>query len=658
MSKNSDRKKIQQAVSSFFSELNGDNPNIDKLVEIAKNNPDLLKSDEFIKRAFPKCEKSKLPSKLGLLKTDKLMKTVDVLKQMKEKDPSLAENVNDFMSKNHPSNGENVVTFLAKNAVAAYDKANIDRAPEENLSEADKKILNDQHNKYVEQLQQLKKDGYDLNTPNALGQTISDIDGMSVAKNNTERSPLASLELQNPVRVSEERDNGEIEVGGERQPLKVKTPEKPALKVNTEGQEEQENEGEVVDAPEDRGKSGEHKWGGVKEQDIIQYMYEQWFLAGLDKILEKTTGWIESSVDNLCDDFVRKAADVREQKKEIKSKRVKDFKDKGLDVLRNYPAQMTQQFQQGFENKNGLAKRINQDIRDNISKNPPQWSVLNPNNESDKKLIDTLTTKYNQDPAAFMQTLDSLDNKNSLSQKAMVKMYGLAVEMATVQLMHKKMKSGRLGFADDDPKKIKAELDKLAQKNLEKIIKGVNGVAEHTKLACIIRDGETDMNFTQESSAKSVAKFLEVLTIQTAKAKADLNVDLEDGNFKANDGTSKTKASENVKKMNAIVDDGEKYYEVLVPTKKAVGLPVGLETEAHNINVAEIRNGDIRESVIGDVEALKADTLTSAQRKAAFEMQVKKMRNDKDFMNQDSRATNPKEVVASIIASRQRRGNE
>ena len=33
------------------------------------------------------------------------------------------------------------------------------------------------------------------------------------------------------------------------------------------------------------------------------------------------------------------------------------------------------------------------------------------------------------------------------------------------------------------------------------------------------------------------------------------------------------------------------------------------------------------------------------------------MKNNKDFMNQDQRATNPKEVVASIIASRQQKGN-
>lgn len=662
MSKNSDLKKLKEAVTSFFSEVNRENPDIDKLVEIAKNNPDLLKSDEFIKRAFPKCEKSKLANKMGLLKTDKLMKTVELLGKMKEKDPELAQNVDDFMSKNHPSNGENVITFLAKNAIAAYDKANMDRAPEENLPEADKKLFADNYQMYANQLQDIKKAGYDLNVPNEQEQTISDIANMSITKDQTEKAPLSELEIQpatkqTPLKVQGENDGDELEVEGEKKPLKVKTPEKPTVKIKTDEQtEDTENEGEVIDPPEDKGKSGQSKWNPIKEQDIMDYMYNEWFLNGLDWLLSKTTGWIESSVDNLCDDLLKKGADIRAQKAEIKSKRVKDYQKKGLSVLQDYPSQMTQQFQNGFENRNGLSQRMNQDIRDNMGKNPQKWNVLNPANEQDKKLMDTLNAQYAKDPKGFMQTLDNLDNKNSSSVKAMVRMYDLAVQMATVQYMHKKMKSRNLDMADEDPKKIKMEIDKLTQGYLKQIMKGVKGVAEHTKLAYMIRDGEQDMDFIDKNSALAVDKYLEMLTLQTAKAKADLVTDLEGGNFKANDQKSQTKASENVKKMNAIVNDGEKNYDMLIPEKKKAGVPIGLETEAANINVSDIRNGNIRDSIISTVQDLEFQKTTSDKRKEAFKEYLENLTKNKDFMNQDQRATNPKDVVASIIASRKQKG--
>lgn len=663
MSKNSEKKQIKEAVSSFFSEVNRENPDIDKLIDIAKKHPDLLKSDEFIRRAFPKCQKSKLSNKFGLLKTDKLMKTVDILGKMKEKDSSVSQNVDDFMSKNHPGNGENVVTFLAKNAVAAYDKANIDRTPEENLPESDKKILADNYQMYAAQLESIKKSGFDLEVQNEKGQNIFDIAEMSVTKDQTNKTPLSEIELQpkadkKPLKIQEENNGDELEIDGEKKPLKIKTPEKPALKINTEEQiEDKENEGEVVEAPNDRAKPGESKWNPIKEGDIIDYMYNEWFLASLNYVLSKTTGWLEHSVDNLCDDLLKKGAEIREQNAEAKNKRVKDYQKKSADILKNYPSQMTQQFNDGLKSRNGYAKNLNQDIKNNIGKTPQKWNVLNPDNQQDKKLINTLNTQFAENPQEFMQTLDGLDNKNSSSVKAMVKMYDIAVQMATVQYMHKDMKSRKLNLAYEDPKKIKVEIDKLTQGYLKQIMKGVKGVAEHTKLAYMIRDGEQDMGFINENSAIAVNKYLEVLSFQTATAKADLLTDLESGKFKANGPKSTTKASENVKKMNAIVGDGEKYYDALIPAKKKAKITMGLEEEAKNINVTDIRNGNIRDGVLNTVKDLEFQKASSDERKNAFKKYVENMKNNKDFMNQDQRATNPKEVVASIIASRQQKGN-
>ncbi len=627
----------RQAAKDFMAEVQKKDYSLDKIAKIMEDNPDLLSSKEFLKQVFPKRNKEK--GTLGCENVSKMVKTIKALKLLQEAGNLSEQQLNDFMNSRSPQTQETFATCVAMNAVYAYDKANVDRSPNDNLSPEARAAFSKQVDVYGSALNDLKELGVSMDIKDAHGHNVEDIAKLGKIKDEKGVSPaIDSAIYQNNTQstdASKDIDDDVLEVGGEDKPLEIQIDDKAlTVKVDEKAKpkdiEDEENIADVEEAPEpDKSGNKDIQWDKIKEQDIIQFMYNEWFLAGLDWGLKKIVGSVENAVDNLCEDHIRH---YRKHKKDVKANKNKNATtacNKGKNILSNMPRNMYQQFVNNLEGQDSYFSRMHQDVLDNVGKDPQTWNVLDPNNPKDKKFIDNINSRYAENPQTLANDLNSIQDRMNIEGNAAKRVYKIALEMATTQYMSKNLDKKHADFINDSDERVQKDILKLAQQNFHTLTIGVNSMAEHTRLDCMAH-GENDPEIIKSSIGKNISKYLELAEQQAAKAKAAVTMEVENGNFKCNNQRRAFNSTEEVNNINKFLINSERAGELLTEGRKEAGL-LSMDQAAKAWNVEAIATNNTQAFIASQQSYNDAALEANKKRKNNFKMTKDKILGAKYF---------------------------
>lgn len=625
---NTQSPELKAAVAEFFSALDNGKP-MEDLAKILNDNPGILTSKEFMSKSLP--DVCKNPENLGLVDLDKTLNLVKQINAMEKEGLIAADDAKAFYGAHNPYTGDTIATYAARNAAAAYDKSCLDRSPEQNLSENAQAAFAKSAQDSADILNQMKDMGIPMDLPNSKGQTIDDIAKFSQMKDADGNSPIISgkpLARENSASVRENvSENGDLEVGGEsKEALKVKVG-KEALKVNTKGKkaenpEDEKNEATVEDEDEEKAKHGPHDSTPIKEEDIISYMYREWFLASMSWGINGAVNLACDAVDNLCDDFKKRYKRNEKLRDEEREKNRDDFSKAGKKFLFNGAQEHTSKYKEQSSNTDAYWK----DLYENLGKNPPKYKVLNPDNPEHKVFLDAINKEYQQDPQACKLKLGSVIKNREEFKKLDSSLERLASEMVALEIMKEQMTSGKIKrgatltqlIHNMSDKKRKEMFDKKIIKKKEDLLKNVSNLGVYAELKAR-ESGITDPKEIEQYKANSLASLLKVSTNAVVSCKQEFVNCLDKQEYKYANGELSKEAKDAykaVQKITKIDDIGDKWLEQL-------------STKVGSVEQMDIQQAAIERSQKSPIEKM-SDTLAldksahdyasqkHAEREAAF----------------------------------------
>lgn len=625
---NTQSPELKAAVAEFFSALDNGKP-MEDLAKILNDNPGILTSKEFMSKSLP--DVCKNPENLGLVDLDKTLNLVKQINAMEKEGLIAADDAKAFYGAHNPYTGDTIATYAARNAAAAYDKSCLDRSPEQNLSENAQAAFAKSAQDSADILNQMKDMGIPMDLPNSKGQTIDDIAKFSQMKDADGNSPIISgkpLDRENSASVRENvSENGGLEVGGEsKEALKVKVG-KEALKVNTKGKkaenpEDEKNEATVEDEDEEKAKHGPHDSTPIKEEDIISYMYREWFLASMSWAINGAVNLACDSVDNLCDDFKKRYKRNEKLREDEKNKKRDDFSKAGKKFLFNGAQEHTSEYR---EQSNRTDAYWN-DLYENLGKNPPKYKVFNPDNPEHKMFLDAINKEYQQNPQACKHKLGSVIKNREEFKKLDSSLERLASEMVALDIMKEQMTSGKIKrgatltqlIHNMSDKKRKEMFDKKIIKKKEDLLKNVSNLGVYAELKAR-ESGITDPKEIEQYKANSLASLLKVSTNAVVSCKQEFVNCLDKQEYKYANGELSKEAKDAykaVQKITKIDDIGGKWLEQL-------------STKVGSVEQMDIQQAAIERSQKSPIEKM-SDTLAldksahdyasqkHAEREAAF----------------------------------------
>lgn len=625
---NTQSPELKAAVAEFFSALDNGKP-MEDLAKILNDNPGILTSKEFMSKSLP--DVCKNPENLGLVDLDKTLNLVKQINAMEKEGLIAADDAKAFYGAHNPYTGDTIATYAARNAAAAYDKSCLDRAPENNISERGQTAFAKSAQASADVLNQMKDMGIPMDLPNSKGQTIDDIAKFSQMKDADGNSPIISgkpLDRENSASVRENIDeNGGLEVGGEsKEALKVKVG-KEALKVNTKGKkaenpEDEKNEATVEDEDEEKAKHGPHDSTPIKEEDIISYMYREWFLASMSWAINGAVNLACDAVDNLCDDFKKRYKRNEKLRDEEREKNRDDFSKAGKKFLFNGAQEHTSKYKEQSSNTDAYWK----DLYENLGKNPPKYKVFNPDNPEHKMFLDAINKEYQQDPQACKLKLGSVIKNREEFKKLDSSLERLAAEMVALDIMKEQMTYGKIKrgatltqlIHNMSDKKRKEMFDKKIIKKKEDLLKNVSNLGVYAELKAR-ESGITDPKEIEQYKANSLASLLKVSTNAVVSCKQEFVNCLDKQEYKYANGELSKEAKDAykaVQKITKIDDIGGKWLEQL-------------STKVGSVEQMDIQQAAIERSQKSPIEKM-SDTLAlnksahdyasqkHAEREAAF----------------------------------------
>ncbi len=625
---NTQSPELKAAVAEFFAALDNGKP-MEDLAKIIKDNPGILDSKEFMSKSLP--DVCKNPENLGLVDLDKTLNLVKQINAMEKEGLITADDAKAFYGAHNPYTGDTIATYAAKNAAAAYDKSCLNRAPKDNISERGQTAFAKSAQASADVLNQMKDMGIPMDLPNSEGKTVNDIAKLSQMKDADGNSPIISgkpLDRENSASVRENIDeNGGLEVGGEsKEALKVKVG-KEALKVNTKGKkaenpEDEKNEATVEDEDEEKAKHGPHDSTPIKEEDIISYMYREWFLASMSWGINGAVNLACDAVDNLCDDFKKRYRKNEKIREEEKDKKRDDFSKAGKKFLLDGAQEHTSEYREQSNNTDAYWN----DLYENLGKNPPKYKVLNPDNPEHKVFLDAINKEYQQDPQACKHKLGSVIKNREEFKKLDSSLERLASEMVALEIMKEQMTSGKIKrgatltqlIHNMSDKKRKKMFDKKIIKKKEDLLKNVSNLGVYAELKAR-ESGITDPKEIEQYKANSLASLLKVSTNAVVSCKQEFVNCLDKQEYKYANGELSKEAKDAykaVQKITKIDDIGGKWLEQL-------------STKVGSVEQMDIQQAAIERSQKSPIEKM-SDTLAlnksahdyasqkHAEREAAF----------------------------------------
>lgn len=262
--------------------------------------------DEFMEKALPKYSDA---FELGLLPKDEVQKIANIAKNLKELGAEDA--LEHFLNDNNSPNGDTVVTYLTQHALAAQVK--LDRNEHK---PDDKKISPDVvsaiEDGLAEELNTLRtiKDNYTVidwakpNKRNFTAASLMETYDRGTDYYNRHNLPAGKTPAEKPSRQLEG-----IVPAPEDTNVDGLTPQQQGLEKKVANVDPNAAE----DADNKHTKSSGKSRGGLKPRDVVDFFYEDVFLAALGWVSDKICNWLENAAKAYAE---RTKAAAQEAKKE------------------------------------------------------------------------------------------------------------------------------------------------------------------------------------------------------------------------------------------------------------------------------------------------------------------------------------------------------
>ncbi|MBR6355505.1 MAG: hypothetical protein IKR92_01505 [Alphaproteobacteria bacterium] len=425
-------------------------------------------------------------------------------------------------------------------------------------------------------------------------------------------------------------------------------------------------EGDAGPDSKDGKKEHPSSLGTVREQDIIDYMFQNWFLGGVNLILDGAYKIADRGIDALCGNY-----------ENAPKSRVTATLGNGAAAASAAPAGTGRAAEAGRaatsgDNKAGLTAQIDalanqsttgywdvmkhfagphakeyaevflKNIENNIGKEPKKWvceeitlpsgekvTPLNP--DTNKEMINQLNALKRTNPRAFDEMLEALrKNPKSLADNFQLKQIRLASQLAALDYASDNLGTELEGNTKAQKKVSKNTFVKATElsSTLAQLSKNAE---EEYRVKHNIPENEPLSKKQQEKVNKAVEKkFGEYLngTIEEGKALKGL-VALYD---KENDADKKAKLAQDIKAQQQKLDD---FYGQYLPKGKegrgsdtsersapsnddATNQPRGLKEEAVVNNQAEIVEQQQKEKMAGSQADLEGRNAENTQRHKQF----------------------------------------
>lgn len=494
-------------------------------------------------------------------------------------------------------NGETMGTQTVKNIMYL-------RAMKKDEAYSDKDAVNSFHESSMNMLRDMYSTGgpyaANPNRRNVTGQKIGDLMNMHLgSEKNPERrvSTVADLKAK-PYQTTlteadadkfkakdTSKDRKELNVESGRKALTIEQLLEKAyregLTVEEAGQlkqvEKPKKEADMVNEDGDKNtKKREPSSDKFKDEDIVKYMYEDWFLGGASMLFNKIEDRVLGIIDSACEIAASTKAKRDEMKKEIKDAKIKNAVTQVGNLEDIYEA-----YNRGKHDVYGAKKDkyddMFADLKENIGKQNPQWRY-----QFDPQFIASLNANPEQaklftevGPEAIKAQINILERLDKLSAMA-----------TRISMTDQYMRDEKAWLNDKKEPKTNDEMkDELAAGTLahqKKLQKAIAVISEDTRImaeiayAGIQNPTMSKEEFIQSQVNKGVNDFLTEYTEDLKKIEAQQNKEIEEQHFsgRGNKGPDK-QIKDGLQILNdrldTIIQKGEMYKSSEFEREKSAG---------------------------------------------------------------------------------------
>lgn len=377
------------------------------------------------------------------------------------------------------------------------------------------------------------------------------------------------------------------------------------------------------DAKKNKRESSNEKF---KDEDVIKYMYEDWFLGGASWLFNKAEAYILDTVDSACDKAVERAQKRRRKKEELKDEKLKSAHTRA-DSFQQMTGNMMNGLGAECQTKTQSYGSLMQELRDNLGNPNPNWQHFSPEDPFIKKL----EANPSQAQKFIKTTSQELENRTK-----MIETTGkLAMLIASTQMTDDFMKNISnwkiKGKPMSDEQLQKAFFEKYQDKQ-RNILRALSVIAEDNRLISeavhnTLPDPKPDLQtFTQDRLTKRQNDFLKQLSDQAKEAVAIQQKELDENHFesKVSSQVARTLGKIN-KNINSKIQDGSLYNKEIFKeehSKERIEAKTGLYEEAMKENSPQSMQKifEYTKELNGyQLETLESRRMNTAARKATVE---------------------------------------
>lgn len=475
-----------------------------------KESPNILTDKEFAKHlvlpdlAFEYATPEELPALIEKNKqaVENMKQVLDNLSGMEDvtiKGKKCAAYLLDNM---RFDNGEIVGTQLAKNIHFLGTARRKDLISEDDFGQSDTlyKSLYGEENGYAA----------NRNARNASGQKVSDVMRLAEVLREEKYENVSTVDNVKDqafmTHADEQRETMNVEEGA-RRPMTIEEYEegnyRGTLTVAQQEEykklKEQKKEATMEPKAVDPHRSSDDKkhGNGFKDEDVIKYMYEEWFLAGLSWLFDKAEDCVDMAVDRLLDDTTHRRAVRAHEATMARNKACEDFskKEKFFDAATASREEKIRADiaanQAGFAADMQALKKINF----NKLSDKEQTQLQGKYGES---FIKWIQAAYAKSPESVKRYLDVAPNGYANTYKTANQINKLAARQIKIEMQYEVMKDQKAWqqkksteFRDDND--LMAEYDKRFSERYEALSEAVSVI-------------QTDVKSTLQAGWRSVDK--------------------------------------------------------------------------------------------------------------------------------------------------------
>lgn len=455
----------------------------------------------------------------------------------------------------------------------------------------------------------------------------------------TERKPLTVEQLKaKPYQKTLSRD--ELKVAQYRGTLTAEQAEQLKKMDNKDKEAEVKNQPGDWDKPQKRENNDK-----FKDEDVVKYMYEDWFLGGASWLCNAVENKVLGLIDNAANIFVESANRNRKLAAEIKDENLKN----SINLLTDFDqvaAAVKKGKKDAYTAKAQNFGSIFDDLAQNIDSPNPQWK-----HQFDPKFIQALKA----DPKRH--DFIKFGKEKILSDMSILQATDeLSATITQIEMKDEFMRNIKAWKEDSKTLKtteqLQAELEQRTIERQKKMLKAVSIITEDTRLIAEIAYESiqnpklTKEEFIREQVSKSINDFLKE---QQEQAKLLAEKQQEEVSKQNLDGRGKKDTDRGIKKgiktmdsqLDTIISKGKMYEKEEFTDEKSserIEKKTSLFEEAKAQNVPSVfeKYGELNALDASVIAARRHNNTDRKQQLAAFKER---------FENRDKKATIDKRIA-------------